>query len=343
MAHALQGMVSGREDPDATPLTPGKEEVTVSHSLKLPLSRAALDRDADSRNVPGLIEDAWARDTTRVVAIWRGEVLCHTDGRLAVTLLRPSELPAYDRLLYLGRATDQSGSDLPAGSVVLGAILADDQAREVEPDVARWVSGRTSGHALDARDAGLLVEALALGNWHRSHRFSPETGHPTRSSHGGWVLVDEVNGREIYPRTDAAVIVLVTDSAGRIVLGSNAMWEAQRYSLLAGFVEPGESLEAAVIREVFEESGLVVKNPTYWGSQPWPFPASLMVGFVAELDEEASGRLRPDGTEIVDLRWFSREELAASLTDIVLPGPTSIARQMIDDWFGSPLVSQPWK
>jgi NAD+ diphosphatase len=302
-----------------------------------------LDRDADSRTVPGLVEDAWSAETTRVVAIWRGEVLCHTDGRLAVSLLRPSDIPQWDRLLYLGKATDESGDDLPPGSVVVGAILTDEQARTLEPDVARWVSGRTSGHALDARDAGLLVEALALSNWHRSHRFSPETGNATRPSHGGWVLVDEITGQEIYPRTDAAIIVLVTDSSNRIVLGSNAMWEAQRYSLLAGFVEPGESLEAAVIREVFEESGLVVKNPTYWGSQPWPFPASLMVGFRAELDESASGRLRPDGTEIIDLRWFSREELESSLGDIVLPGPTSIARQMIDDWFGKPLVSPSWK
>lgn len=315
----------------------------MSHSWRLPLSRQALDRDAESRNVPGLIDDALREEGTRIVAIWRGEVLCHTGDDLSITLLRPSEIPAWDRLLFLGRSTPESGEDLPPGSVVLGAMLTDEQARHLEPDVARWVSGRTSGHALGRRDAGLLVEALALSNWHRSHRFSPETGHPTRPSHGGWVLVDEETGREIYPRTDAAIIVLVTDSEDRMVLGSNAMWEAQRYSLLAGFVEPGESLEAAVIREIFEESGLVVKNPTYWGSQPWPFPASLMVGFRAELDEEASGNLRPDGTEIIDLRWFSREDLERALGDIVLPGPTSIARQMIDDWFGRPLVSQPWK
>ncbi len=118
------------------------------------------------------------------------------------------------------------------------------------------------------------------------------------------------------PRTDAAVIALVTDQHDRIVLGSNALWEARRYSLLAGFVEPGESLEAAVIREVFEESGLVVTNPVYVGSQPWPFPASLMVGFRADIDETSLANIRPDGTEIIDLRWFSREELLASLDDV---------------------------
>jgi len=314
----------------------------VSHSEHLPLSRYALDRDAQSRSVPGLIDDAWGREDTRVVAIWQGEVLCDRGDTLALRLLSPSDVLAWEKRLYLGKTTTDSNDGVSASTVIIGVMLSDEQARAIDPDVANWVSGRTSGHALGARDAGVLVEALALSNWHRSHRFSPLTGAATRHAQSGWVLVDEQSGKEIYPRTDAAIIVLVTDSADRIVLGSNAMWEAQRYSLLAGFVEPGESLEAAVIREVFEESGLVVTNPTYWGSQPWPFPASLMVGFRAELDEEASGALRPDGTEIIDLRWFSREELEAALPTIALPGPTSIARQMIEHWFGRPLVSGPW-
>jgi NAD+ diphosphatase len=314
----------------------------VSYWQHLPLSRHALDRDAASRSVPGLIDDAWRLANTRVVAIWRGEVLCKTGETLALRLLSPSEVAGWEKRLYLGKTTSDSDDGVAADTVVIGAMLSDDHARAIEPDVSKWVSGRTSGHALTSRDAGLLVQALALSNWHRSHQFSPLSGAATRHSDAGWVLVDEESGKEMYPRTDAAIIVLVTDSRDRIVLGSNAMWEAQRYSLLAGFVEPGESLEAAVIREVFEESGLVVKNPTYWGSQPWPFPASLMVGFRAELDEAASGSLRPDGTEIIDLRWFSRDELEAALPTIALPGPTSIARQMIDHWFGRPLVSGPW-
>ena len=314
----------------------------MTYSENLPLSRNALDRDAQSRSVPGLLDDAWQRGDTKVVAIWRGEVLCDTGDTLALRLLSPTEVLQWEKRLYLGKTTIDSDDGVLAGTVIIGVMLSDDQARAIEPDVTKWVSGRTSGHALGARDAGLLVEALALSNWHRSHQFSPLSGAATRHSDAGWVLVDEESGKEIYPRTDAAIIVLVTDSHDRIVLGSNAMWEAQRYSLLAGFVEPGESLEAAVIREVHEESGLVVKNPVYWGSQPWPFPASLMVGFRAELDEEASGALRPDGTEIIDLRWFSRDELQAALPTIALPGPTSIARQMIEHWFGRPLVSGPW-
>lgn len=319
------------------------KELRVNLTPGLALSRARIDRDATSRQIPHLVEDLVASPDTRVVSLWRGEALCHVDGELRLDLRVPSDLPTAWRYVYLGVLTESGGDGVPAGSRVLAALFDDEQAKEIEPDVRRWVSGRTSGHALTARDAGLLVEALAMGNWHRAHRFSPVTGHPTRSGQAGWVVVDESTGQEHYPRTDSAIIVLVTDKDDRIVLGSNAMWEAQRYSLLAGFVEPGESLEAAVIREIYEESGLVVTDPLYVGSQPWPFPASLMVGFRARLDHEASGDLTPDGTEIIDLRWFSREDLRDALDEIVLPGPTSIARAMIEDWYGGPLPVKPWK
>ena len=149
--------------------------------------------------------------------------------------------------------------------------------------------------------------------------------------------VDPDSGAEVFPRTDAAIIVGITDADDRLLLGSNALWENNRYSLLAGFVEPGESLEAAVIREVFEESGIRVTDPTYLGSQPWPFPASLMVGFLARVDERVESILTPDGNEILDLRWFSRDELRDAAGEILLPGPTSIARAIIEEWYGGPL------
>ena len=149
--------------------------------------------------------------------------------------------------------------------------------------------------------------------------------------------IDSGDGSELYPRTDAAIIVGVTDAEDRLVLGSNALWEANRFSLLAGFVEPGESLEAAVVREVHEETGLRVVDPVYVGSQPWPFPASLMLGFRATLDPAHTDELRPDGTEIIDLRWFTRDELANELDRILLPGRTSIARTIIEDWYGGTL------
>src|SRR5690606_28828848 len=137
--------------------------------------------------------------------------------------------------------------------------------------------------------------------------------------------------REVFPRTDPAIIVAVVDADDRLLLGSNAMWEVNRYSLLAGFVEPGESLEAAVAREVFEESGVRVVDPVYLGSQPWPFPSSLMLGFRALADPAGSWELRPDGAEILELRWFTREELRQARETgpdaaVILPGGASIAR-----------------
>jgi NAD+ diphosphatase len=308
----------------------------MSLTPQLPLSRTRINRDAISRKIPGFLEQIMGEDTTRVVLIWRGEALLAEDSRTRIELVVPAGVPAGSLLIYLG-VTTQSVRDIPEGTRIVAAVLDDDSGPLVSKDMARWVSARTMAHALDDLDSGIVVEALAMANWHHAHTFSPITGAPAESDQAGWTRVDQSTGKDLFPRTDAAVIALVTDQHDRIVLGSNALWEARRYSLLAGFVEPGESLEAAVIREVFEESGLVVTNPVYMGSQPWPFPASLMVGFRAEIDEASLADIRPDGTEIIDLRWFSREELLASLGEVLLPGRPSIARAMIESWLGQEL------
>lgn len=308
----------------------------MSLTPRLPLSRSRMDRDTASRKIPGFLDQVWADPDTRVVCIWRGEALLDSSSEVRLDVRSPNEVPSARERIYLGITTTDSG-DMPQGTRIVAAVLDDEVASELEPDVARWTSARTFAHTLSDLDAGVVVEALAMANWHAAHSFSPATGSPAVAGQAGWVRVDQSTGSDMFPRTDAAVIALVTDSQNRIVLGSNALWESQRYSLLAGFVEPGESLEAAVIREVFEESGLRVRNPEYMGSQPWPFPASLMVGFKATLDEEFEMELRPDGNEIIDLRWFSKEELRASLGSVLLPGRTSIARAMIEDWFGDTL------
>jgi NAD+ diphosphatase len=311
----------------------------MSITPRLPLSRSRIDRDAASRKIPGFIETLWGDENTRVVIIWRGEALLQAGSNVALHLATPSQVPPATQLIYLGVTTERAG-DIPSGTAIIAAVVDDETGNALEPDLARWISARTLAHQLSDLDAGIVVEALAMANWHAAHSFSPLTGKPAESDQAGWVRIDQSTGSSLFPRTDAAVIVLITDSDDRIVLGSNALWESHRYSLLAGFVEPGESLEAAVIREVWEESGLVVANPVYVGSQPWPFPASLMVGFRAELDSTVTMDLRPDGTEIIDLRWFSRDELLGSLGSISLPGKTSIARAMIEDWLGQPLPDE---
>lgn len=308
----------------------------MSLTSRLPLSRTRINRNAESRKIPGFLDRLMADDATKVVLIWRGEALVAEGTPARMELVAPGDVPSDSLLIYLGFTVD-SVRTIAQGTHIVAAVLTDESGPDVCSDMARWVSARTMAHALDDLDSGIVIEALAMANWHAAHAFSPLTGSPARAEQAGWTRVDQSTGKDLFPRTDAAVIALVTDDKDRIVLGSNALWESRRYSLLAGFVEPGESLESAVVREVFEESGLVVTNPVYMGSQPWPFPASLMVGFRAEIEQESLAGIRPDGTEIVDLRWFTREELLASLGDVLLPGRPSIARAMIEDWLGQEL------
>jgi NAD+ diphosphatase len=303
---------------------------------ELPLSRFGLDRDYLARARPTLFAELAADPATRFLLIWRGKGLLASAEGADLALVNVDAVPAPGLWLYLGRTLTATDGE-PAGTAVVAVVLADEAPETVSADPQLWGHLRTVGGTLSARDAGMLTEALALANWHESHQFSPRTGAALLPELGGWVRRSADDETPIFPRTDPAIIVLITDAEDRILLGSNALWESNRYSLLAGFVEPGESLEAAVIREVFEESGIRVVNPVYFGSQPWPFPASLMVGFRALADPEGSWTQSPDGAEILDLRWFSRSELIGALGEIVLPGPTSIARYMIEDWFGGPI------
>ena len=294
----------------------------------MPLSRHEVDRDYLSRSRPELFAELMTEPTTRVLPIWEGKTLLSSVGQ-QLSLFPASAAAHASLLLYLGRSSSATSPE-PAGTPIVAAVLSDAAAEALAP-ADDWVSLREIGAVLSDRDAGLLVEAVSLANWHASHRFSPRTGEPLVSEQGGWVLRAADDTMEVFPRTDPAVIVAVLDENDRLLLGSNAMWQGNRYSLLAGFVEPGESLEAAVIREIYEESGIRVANPEYLGSQPWPFPASLMLGFRATADPAQEWTLTPDGTEILDLRWFAREELHGN-RELILPGPASIARAIIDDW-----------
>lgn len=305
--------------------------MSFDFTSRLPLSRHRIDRDYLRRARPDLFDSLWIDPATRVLVLHRGNALMNGTSLALVT---PSEVPETDLLVYLGRSIDDD-------ALYVGAVL-DEAAAATLGDAAEWGNLRSLGSTLGDLEAGLFTEALAMAHWHTSHRFAPRSGKPTQPALGGWVRRAEGDEHDLFPRTDAAIIVGVTDADDRILLGSNAMWDRNRYSLLAGFVEPGESLEGAVIREVFEEAGVRVTNPVYLGSQPWPFPASLMLGFRAIVDPDFAV-LTPDGEEIIDLRWFSRDELTASLSEIALPGGTSIARAILEDWYGGPIAeSQEW-
>jgi NAD+ diphosphatase len=199
---------------------------------------------------------------------------------------------------------------------------------------------RRAGQIVDDISAQLVATATALLNWHDNARFSAIDGAPTKSIKGGWSRVNAVNGHEEFPRIDPAVICLVHDGHDRAVLARQTVWPQRLFSLLAGFVEAGESFEGCVVREIAEEIGLTVTDVRYLGSQPWPFPRSLMVGFHAIGDPEQEFSFN-DG-EIAEAAWFTRAEIREALehgdwssdspSRLLLPGSISIAREIIESW-----------
>lgn len=323
----------------------------------LPLSRALADRAAELRASPHVLDEARADAATRVLLVADAQVLTASDGALSLLTVADAAAsraqtpspPDDEAWLLLGRheGTTYLALRVPAGhpvprrgeaADVLVHRAADASTREpgATADVDGWTPLRQIGGELSALDAGLATTAVALDAWHTRHPRCPRCGAATEVVQAGWVRRCVVDGSEHYPRTDAAVIMAVVDQSDRLLLGRAAAWAEGRFSTLAGFVEPGESLEHAVRREVLEEAAVVVGDVEYRGSQPWPFPASLMVGFVARA---TSTDVRPDGDELVDARWFTRDELAAAVRsgDVVPPGRSSIARALIEDWFGGQL------
>ena len=275
------------------------------------LSRSAVDRDAATRDDAAALEQAWHK--ARVLVVDDGRALV-SDSGIDLLLLDAAAAPHGDRL-YLGRDEESTyfavAADLPRR---LGA---------------RAVGLRDVGALLGPRDAGLLTHAVGLANWHTSHPCCARCGAPTQVAKGGAVRRCPADGSEHFPRTDPAVIMLVTDGADRCVLGRQAIWPPGRFSTLAGFVEPGESAEQAVGREVAEETGIAVRDVVYRGSQPWPFPASLMLGYRAVCD--AGVTPVPQDGELEAARWFHRDELRDD-PGTLLPSPVSIAWRLITDW-----------
>jgi NAD+ diphosphatase len=292
-----------------------------------------VDRASGLRKDPSWIATALTSPDTRFVPVFRTQSLIRRDPEPAAVLLPPSALPeaAVAGAILLGRFR---------GAAAFAVEVGDEFARQAGLG-GEFADLRLNGGLLPPDEAGLLAYARALIWWRDRHRFCGACGAPTRADDGGHVMTCTREGcaSQFFPRVDPAVIVLVTDGE-RALLGRQASWPPGRYSTIAGFVEPGESFEDAVVREVREETSVEVVELEYHSSQPWPFPSSLMVGFVARARTTAIAC--PDG-ELEDARWFSCADIATGTP--ALPPPQSISFRLIADWYerqcGRSLLEEP--
>jgi NAD+ diphosphatase len=283
-----------------------------------------LDRVAPRRTDEAWLAQRRADPASRAVVATSDGVLVRDGATPALVGL--DELPEDSELVLLGVDTDD-------GAAIFAADPGPDRAAALRADAGLRGLRDVAGEAAPAA-AGLLAHATGLLNWHRRHRFCANCGAPTDSAEAGYVRTCPRCGAQHHPRTDPVVITLVHDG-DRVLLGRNANWPPQRFSALAGFVEPGESLEEAVVREIGEEAGVSVSGVRYVSSQPWPFPASLMLGFEATY---AGGDPHPHDRELEAVRWVSRAELARAVAgegELHLPPPLAIARRLIDGWLAA--------
>jgi NAD+ diphosphatase len=284
--------------------------------LKLPLAVAEVDRSAHLRSDEAYIKSAWPNAS--VLQFMAEKFVSHSNQ---LTFVKGASLGDYD-----------SQSDYFLG------------VKDGENFFLRHISNQTSnlefkslreiGSYLSPRDIGLAVHAQGLANWHVKHPRCSLCGGPSAAVLAGAVRRCPADQSEHYPRTDGAIIVLIKDDNDQILLGRQKVWPKHRFSTFAGFVEPGESFEHCVIREVREEAGVELTKINYLGSQPWPFPASLMIAFEAVTNTPEIARA--DGDEIEEIRWFSRADMKAAIADesLILPLEISVARQMINAWYG---------
>ncbi len=300
------------------------------------LSRSVVFRDETLRTDLARQEAGWP--TAQLVVV-------DDEGRTPVDWTDASS-PGVGGARLRTRPTE--GATPTEGAVLLGerdgvAYWAVRGKPDIGDDVADWADLRRAGAILDGMGAGLFVTAVAVLNWHDTARYCGRDGSPTHVAAAGWHRRCAAAGHEEYPRTDPAVICLVHDGGtgdtARVLLARQPVWPGGRFSVLAGFVEAGESLEGCVRREIHEEVGVDVRAVGYLGSQAWPFPRSLMVGFEAVADADAP--LAPADGEIAEAMWVTRADLRVALgvgdwgvreAPLLLPGKVSIARTMLESW-----------
>lgn len=292
-----------------------------------------LERSAARRQDPVWLAQTFCEPRTRLVPVVESRLLF--SATYQPVYVSPAELApfglSWEEAVFLGEEPQASyfAVDLSEHAALQQALLSAGAFLELKPHAAR----------LSGTDAARLAYARAMLHWHRTHRFCGRCGAMTRPVLGGHVrrCSAEACGAELFPRTDPAIIVLV-GCGERILLARHPQWEVKSFATLAGFVEPGESLEAAVVREVSEEVGLRLCRVCYHSSQPWPFPGTLMVGFVAEAETE---EVRLDPEEVAEVRWLTRQEVERqrSRGELVLPPEVSISWRLIEDWLQGSAVA----
>ncbi len=291
--------------------------------MNLSLARAHLDRAAHLRTDEGQLDALFARG--KIFQVHHGKFI-FTDS---LEWISPSQAPVGDRY-FLG--LDDDG----IGYFAINAPFAE--------ETENLASLREAGLLATEVEIGAAVHAIALANWHDTHTHCARCGADTYSALGGSVRKCRTDESEHYPRTDSAIIVLVRDADNRILLGRQKVWPPKRYSNFAGFLEPGESLEACVKREVLEEAGVRIGQIEYLGSQAWPFPASIMLAFTGVVENPDDARA--DGEEIEDLRWYSHESFTEDVKsgELLIPPGISIARRMIEAWYGGSIdFPEAWR
>jgi len=301
----------------------------ITRSRRNRFTSVRLDRLVEYRDDTQWVEKTQNSGAARFVPLWRSRSLLDVtgEGQIAV-YLKHGELDRLDSI----QPPTLLGTD---GKRYFFAVSINDSQREqvlAKHPQARFIDLRRASVDMDAKHAGVLAYAKALHYWQHRHGFCGACGHPNRLFSSGHKLVcsNDECARQSFPRIDPAIIVLVTQGDA-CLLGRNAIWPPKHFSTLAGFVEPGESLEDAVVREVFEEARVRLKEIRYVSSQPWPFPASSMCGFYAE----AENRECEASDELEEIRWFTVSELDQAVLEgsVRLSPPVSIAFRLLADWY----------